>query len=77
MTRSRGKPLVSSADVAHRIQRVRHDHQYRLRRILHNFLGDALDDVLVGLKEVVAAHTRLAGGWPLVITTTSEPAEAS
>jgi hypothetical protein len=47
--------------VAHSVQRVRHDHDDAVRRVFHQLLGYALDDPLILVEQVFAAHPRLAG----------------
>ena len=44
----------------HRIQWIADDNDDAVRRVLHDLLGDALDDVVVRLQEIVAAHAGLA-----------------
>ena len=44
----------------HRIERIRHDDQDAVWRILHHFPNHRFHDVVVGVEQVVAAHARLA-----------------
>ena len=46
--------------LAHRVERVRDHHQDRVRRVLEGVLGAVLDDLVVRVEQVVAAHPGLA-----------------
>ena len=59
-------PLAGEArrlerDVAHRVERVGHDDEDGVGRVLGRLLHDGPDDPGVLRQEVVAAHARLAG----------------
>ena len=61
MTRSRGKPLASSATWHIASKGFATIDQDGVGRVLDDLFGHAAHDVLVGLEQVVAAHARLAG----------------
>jgi hypothetical protein len=47
--------------LAHRVERVRDHDQHAVRRVLDDVLGALLDDLVVGVEQVVAAHAGFAG----------------
>ena len=46
--------------LAHRVERVGHRDDDRVRRVLHDLLGHRLHDLEVDVQQIVAAHPRLA-----------------
>jgi hypothetical protein len=60
MMRSRGNFGELEERLRHRIERVGHWHDNRVRRVLHQVGRDALHDLEVVAHEIVAAHARLA-----------------
>ena len=55
------KPADAIRSLDHRVQRIAHDDDDGVWRVLHDLLGHALDDVVVRAQQVVAAHAGLAG----------------
>ena len=47
--------------LAHGVERVADHDEDGLRRVLEGLLGALLDDLVVRVEEIVAAHARLAG----------------
>ena len=55
-TRSFVKPDDVLRDVAHRVERIRHDDDHRVGAVRHDLLGNRADDLLVRCDEVITAH---------------------
>jgi hypothetical protein len=54
------KPAQTVDGLAHRVERIRHRDDDRVRRVLDDLLGDRLHDLEIDVEQIIAAHPGLA-----------------
>src|ERR1035438_1217233 len=55
------EPADLISGLRHGIKRIRHDNQNAVRRVVYDLADNVAHDLVVGVKKIIAAHTRLAG----------------
>src|SRR5262245_51005849 len=54
-----GKFAYTESRLNHRIEGITHNDNDAVRRVLHDLFSDALDDAVIRLQKIVAAHAWL------------------